>query len=106
MLRRTHMPTRQLNRSIIEAAIEGFQAQRARIDQQTTDLRQMLDGGSASPAPTPETAPGKRKKFSATARKRMKEAQQRRWAKIRGAAEPSVPATPELPKAKRRISEE
>ena len=43
------------------------------------------------------------KKFSAAARKRMKEAQQRRWAKIRGESQPPAPATPE-PKAKRKLS--
>jgi hypothetical protein len=34
----------------------------------------------------------------------MKEAQQRRWAKIRGKSEPPVPATPEAEKPKRKLS--
>jgi hypothetical protein len=34
----------------------------------------------------------------------MKEAQQRRWAKIRGASEPPAPATPEALKPKRKLS--
>jgi hypothetical protein len=34
----------------------------------------------------------------------MKEAQQRRWAKIRGESEPPAPAMPEPPKAKRKLS--
>lgn len=42
----------------------------------------------------------KRKKFSVAARKRMKEAQQRRWAKIREESVPSAPAKPKPPKRK------
>ena len=34
----------------------------------------------------------------------MKEAQQLRWAKIRGASEPPAPTTTEAPKAKRKMS--
>ena len=34
----------------------------------------------------------------------MKEAQQLRWAKIRGESEPVAPATPEVAKPKRRMS--
>jgi hypothetical protein len=34
----------------------------------------------------------------------MREAQQRRWAKIRGESEPPAPATQDAPKAKRKLS--
>jgi hypothetical protein len=34
----------------------------------------------------------------------MREAQQRRWASIRGESEPSSPATPVAPKPKRKLS--
>jgi hypothetical protein len=98
------MPNKLTNQ-IISAAIDGFESQKTRIDQQIAELRAMLSGGPAETAATPEPTTGKRRKFSAAARKRMREAQQLRWAKIRGESGPAVrAATPEKPK--RRISEE
>ena len=98
------MPTR-LTHEIITAAIDGFEAQKTRIDGQIAELRAMLSGGSAETAATPEAPTRKRKKFSAAARRRMKEAQQRRWAKIRGESEPPAPAAKaEPPKPKRKLS--
>src|SRR5689334_15121344 len=102
---RSPMPTQTLNPDIILAAIEGFQQQKLRIDQQISDLRSMLPGGRTEPAATPEAPTGKRRKISAAARKRMKEGQQRRWAKIRGEAEsPSSTVPPEPVKPKRKLS--
>ena len=97
------MPTK-LTAEIITAAILGFESQKTKIDAQIAELRAMLPGGTAETATTPEVPTRKRKKFSAAARKRMKEAQQRRWAKIRGESAPPVPATQEAPKAKRKLS--
>jgi hypothetical protein len=96
------MPTK-LTSEIITAAILGFEEQRRQIDTKIAELRAMLPGGSATPT-TPEAPTGKRKKISAAARRHMKEAQQRRWAKIRAESEPPALATPEAPKPKRRIS--
>lgn len=94
------MPTPKLTNEIITAAIEGFESQKRRIDDQITELRLLLPGGAAESAATPEAPTRKRKKFSAAARKRMKEAQQGRWAKIQGESEPA-PATS---KPKRKLS--
>jgi hypothetical protein len=99
------MPTVKLIPEIITAAIAGFEAQKTKIDLQIEELRAMLDGGPTHGA-TPEATTGKRRKFSAATRQRMKAAQQRRWAKIRGESQPPAPATPEKAKPKRRISEE
>ena len=100
------MPTQKLTPEIINAAIVGFDQQKLRIDTQIAELRAMLYGGSTKPTPatTPEPPTTKRRKFSASARRRMKEAQQLRWAKIRGESEPPAPATQEPPKAKRKLS--
>jgi hypothetical protein len=98
-----HMPLK-LSPEIINAAILGFEAQKTLIDHQIAELRATLSGSSAKPAATPEVPTIKRRKFSAAARKRMKEAQQRRWAKIRGDSEPTAAATPESPKPKRKMS--
>jgi hypothetical protein len=92
----------KLTPEIITAAIEGFEFQKRRIDGQIAELRAMLPGSSAETAAAPEAPIRKRKKLSAAARKRMKEAQQRRWAKIR--REPEPPATPEPEKPKRKLS--
>ena len=76
------MPASKLNRAVIEAAIVGFQHQKTEIDNQIAELRSMLTGSAETV--TPEATPGKRKKFSAAARKRMALAQKARWAKIKG----------------------
>jgi hypothetical protein len=96
------MPTKLTN-DILSAAIEGFEAQKARIDDQIRELRTMLSGGPADTG-APQAPTGKRKKFSAAARTRMKEAQQLRWAKVRGEAEPPAQAAAKPAKAKRKLS--
>jgi hypothetical protein len=95
------MPTK-LNTEILTAAIEGFEAQKARIDAQIADLRAMLSGGPARATATPEAPTRKRKKFSAASRRKMAMAQRARWAAIKGTS----PATSKPAKPKRRISEE
>jgi hypothetical protein len=94
------MPTQKLSADIIEAAIEGFKAQQTRIEGQIAELRAMLRsaGGSTSVA----ASPSGRGKFSAATRQKMKEAQQRRWAKVRGESNASA-AAPKT-KAKRKLS--
>jgi hypothetical protein len=98
------MPTQKLTNEIIAAAIQGFEAQKRRIDAQIAELRSLLIGGTAEPAASPKDAPRKRGKFSDATRLKMKDAQQRRWARIRGESEPAAPAVaPTRPK--RQMSE-
>jgi len=98
------MPAR-LTPEIITAAIDGFEAQKTRIDAQIAELRALLSGAPVETAATTEAPTGKRKRLSAGARQRMKEAQQRRWAKVRGESAAPAPAdTPKEPKAKRKMS--
>jgi hypothetical protein len=104
MLRKADMPTPKLTNDIITAAIEGFESQKRRIDGQIAELRAMLPGGSPEIDATPETPTIKRRKFSASARRHMKQAQQRRWAKIRGETEAPAPTKQEPAKAKRKLS--
>src|ERR1051326_5632787 len=95
---------RQLTDEIIDAAIEGYVAQKARLDQKIAELRSMRSGNHHdATAAAPETAPRKRRKFSPAAIQRMREAQQRRWAKLRGEAAPAQPAAPPV-KPKRKLS--
>jgi hypothetical protein len=92
-----HMP---ISKSIIEAAIRGFEHQKTEIDAQLVELRAMLSGETANT--TPEAPAQKRKKFSAAARRKMAESQKARWAKVKGESEPAAPAP--APKAKRKLS--
>jgi cell division septum initiation protein DivIVA len=97
---------KKLTDEIINAAIDGFTAQKAQLSQRIAELRAMLNGGSPQAAAAAEPAPRKRRKFSATARRRMREAQRLRWAKIRGESEGAAYSTTRAIKPKRRISEE
>ena len=97
------MPITKLTPEIITAAILGYEEQQRHIDSQISELKAMLSGGPAETAATPE--PRKRRKFSAATRRRMREAQRRRFAKIKSESAPAAPAaTPEPPTPKRRIS--
>jgi len=61
---------------ILAAALEGFEAQKKRIDAQISMIRQTLRGVP------PDTAKPRRK-VSAAARRRMAAAQRKRWAAIK-----------------------
>src|SRR4051812_16597284 len=83
-------------------AIQGFEEQKRQIDSQIAELRGTLAGGSKDstaegPGPT-------RRRFSAAARRRMKEAQQKRWAKIRGEFKSASQPKPQPAKPKRKLS--
>src|ERR1035441_10281861 len=98
------MPTHKLTAEIINAAVEGFEQQKLRIDAQIAELRAMYHGGLTETAATPELPKGKRRKMSAAARKRIGDAQRKRWAESKKESEPSSPVAPEAPKLKRRLS--
>ena len=97
------MPKQHLTTEILAAAIDGFEAQKKRIDAQIAEIRQMLDG--SRPEPAAEPAPTKRRrKMSAAARKRIAVAQRKRWAAVRGESGASRPVPAQAPKRKRRLS--
>ena len=100
------MPTQKFSSEVLTAAIVGFEAQKIRIDAQIAELRQMLAGGrteTAAPSDTPKRK--RRRKLSAAVRKRIGEAQRKRWAESKGQSEPLPQAvTSEAPKAKRKLS--
>jgi len=96
------MPAPKLTNEIISAAILGFEGQKRQIDDQIAELRAMLSGVPAETAATPEDGiPGKRKKFSASSRRKMAAAQKARWAKLKGEA-PTPEATASTPAATKR----
>src|ERR1035438_5184044 len=96
------MPTKTLTPEILTAAIEGFEQQKLRIDAQIAELRVMLSGGRTKPAAAPEVPKGKRRKMSAAARKRIGDAQRKRWSESKGTKQPAAPT--EAPKRKRKLS--
>ena len=94
------MPTHKLTAEIINAAILGFEEQKRRIDVQIAELRQMLTGTPTETAATPEAPKGKRR-MSAAARKRIGDAQRKRWAESKKTSSPVAPAAA---KPKRKLS--
>ena len=95
------MPTKLTNEIII-AAITGFESQKTRIDLQIAELQAMLDGGPAESVAKPGVPKGKRRNMSAAARKRIGDAQRKRWAASKGEAEP--PSKTATAKPKRKMS--
>ena len=96
------MPTPKFTAEIINAAIGGFEQQKLRIDAQIAELRAMLHRGPTATAATPTAPKGKRRKMNAAARKRMSDAQRKRWAASKGEAEP--PSKTATAKPKRKMS--
>ena len=98
------MPKR-LTDEIVKAAIDGFAAQKAHLNQRIAELRAMLNGGSPQAVPASQPSSRKRRKMSAAARRKIAMAQRARWAKARGESEPGAAAV-KAPRPKRRISPE
>ena len=92
------IPMAKLTKTMIEAAILGFEAQKHRIDAEILELRAMLPGAQTEPEPGP-TAKRPRRKMSAAGRRAIAEAQRKRWAAVK-------PETkePKISKPKRKLS--
>jgi hypothetical protein len=88
----------KIDHDILAAAIDGFEDRKKRIDEQIAEIRQLLTGDRAKPAAKRE-AGRQRRKVSAAGRKRMAEAQRKRWA-----AKKQASAAPEAQKPKRKMS--
>jgi hypothetical protein len=96
----------------VTGIIMQLEQQRTAIDRALVALRQVEGIGAPTPATpastgtpaTPEGSGRKGKKRSAATRRRMAEAQRRRYAALRDGSEPPAPAAPEAPKPKRQIS--
>jgi hypothetical protein len=100
-----------LDPSILEAALTGLEAQRKRIDEQIASVRSML--GKRGPGRPPASIGGdsgaqpeeKRRTMSAAARKRIAEAQRKRWQAFHKKSEqPAAAQKPAAPARKRKLS--
>jgi hypothetical protein len=90
------MPQPKLTDEILAAALEGYEAQKTRIDAQIAEIRIMLSGGPAVTAASSEAAQPRRK-VSASSRRRMARAQKLRWKKLKQSSE-APQAAAEKPK--------
>jgi hypothetical protein len=79
-----------LSPSLLEAALEGLEAQQRRLVEQIGEVRRMLGVHRGRPpkavadsAPSVAEAPKKRRTMSASARRRIAAAQKKRWAEWR-----------------------
>src|SRR5581483_6530482 len=94
------MATPKFTNTIIEAAIDGFEAQKGRIDIQIAELRAMLSGSAVEPASKSESTKPARRKMSAAGRRAIAAAQRARWAALKG----EVSEGPQASKPKRKMS--
>ncbi len=69
------MPKPNLSPEILTAALQGLEAQRARLESQIAVVKRTLGARAQQP-----TDPKPKRKMSAAARKRIAEAQRKRWA--------------------------
>ena len=83
-----------VNPEVIEAAIQGFEYQKAQIDQRIAELRALRSGEPVSPAKAAATPAGGKRVLSAEARARIAAAQRKRWAAARKGGTPAKAAKP------------
>ena len=79
-----------VNHSLLNAALEGLELQKARIDEQIREVKSMLGQGAVRRgrrpvSSMPEKPARKKRVLSSAARKRIAAAQKARWAKYRKA---------------------
>ncbi len=72
--------------ALLEAALEGLQIQKHRIEEQIEQVRSLLGHGAGRRGRLPNNAPSaesKKRVLSPAARKRIAAAQKKRWAQFR-----------------------
>lgn len=75
-----------MDNSIYEAALEGLELQKQRIDDQISQIRALLAGktkAAAAPVAAKAEKEPKKRMLSAKAKKKIAEAQKKRWAAYR-----------------------
>src|ERR1035441_1229375 len=90
---------RQIDSSLLETALVGYQAKRDEVLQKMADIKRQL-GAASAPATERNGEERPKRKMSAAGKKAIAEAQRKRWATAKKAAAKA----PEAPKAKRRLS--
>ena len=99
------MPT-QLNRQILLTAIDGFEGQKRKLDEQIREVRALLSDGADGSTPKRSVAPGepvtgrRRGRMSAAGRRAIAAAQRKRWAASKGETKTAAPKAAKKPKRK------
>jgi len=93
------MPQPKLTDDILAAALEGFEAQKTRIETKIAEIRGLL-GGTAVSSDTEKP----KRKVSASARRRMARAQKLRWKKVKQTTETAKPKRHMSAGARKRIA--
>jgi len=104
----TDMPNLNLTPEILAAALQGLEAQKARLDDQIAEVSRML--GARPQEPAPAAAPKPKRRMSGAGRKRVAAAQRKRWAEFhrqkaaaaKGAGKPAAAA--KAPRPRRKLS--
>ena len=76
------MPEQNLTPEILSAALQGLEAQRARLESHIAEVRRLLGGRALEPAAAAKT-PKPKRRMSAAGRRRMAEAAKKRWVEFR-----------------------
>ena len=74
------MPEKQ---RLLELALKGLEADRAKLDEEIAEIRSQLGGRSTTAVATVAGARRKRRKMSMEARRKISEAMKRRYAEMR-----------------------
>ena len=101
------------DQSLLQAALIGYEQQRAEIEQRITDLRRQLGGrqGTAAGSAASAVRVTGRRQMSVAARKRIAAAQRKRWKQFHQAQAPAAKRATPAPKrkmsaaAKKRIAD-
>jgi hypothetical protein len=73
---------------LLDLALKGLEAERARIDSEIAEIRRQFTGSTASFGDRGSMTPNrKRRKMSAEAKRRISEGMKRRYAELRSASE-------------------
>jgi hypothetical protein len=89
----------KLTKDIVDAAIEGFEAQKKRIDAQIAELRALGTDTEGATLPGAPRKRGRKGRISAAGRAAIAEAQRKRWA-----AKKAASATTITPRKKHKLS--
>jgi hypothetical protein len=92
----------RLTTDILNAALENLTSKRQQIDEQIAEVRRLL-GASKDGTSHKTEAPARKRTISAAGRRAIAEAQRRRWAEKKAAAQPMA-APVETKKPKRKLS--
>jgi len=81
------MPRRKkgMDATVFQAALEGLELRKKQVEEKIAAVKSMLGSRVKAPAAAP-AAPKPRRKLSKAARKRIAQAQKRRWALVKAKA--------------------